>query len=94
MKVYVGIIESTDYDYHGYAFDETIGVFSNEDVADGAANRRYIELKKGDDYDSQYITGYRVDEYVLDEYILDGGSYKRGATKWIDDDGNWQSQQF
>ena len=82
MKVYVGIIESTDYDRRGYAFDETVGVFSSEDMADSITNYKYTELKKGDNYDSPFVTGYRVDEYTLD-----GSSYKRGATKWIDDNG-------
>ena len=89
MKVYVGIIESTDYDYHGYAFDEAIGVFSSEDMADSVTKCKYTELKKEDSYDSSSIIGYRVDEY-----ILDGSSYERGVTKWIDEDGKWKSQQF
>jgi hypothetical protein len=89
MKVYVGIIESTDYDYHGYAFDEVVGVFSNKDVADSITKRKYTELKNADNYDSPFITGYRVDEY-----ILDGSSYERGVTNWIDDDGKWQTRQF
>ena len=89
MKVYVGIIESTDYDYRGYAFDEIVGLFSNEDMADSFTKRKYTELKKDDNYDSPFITGYRVDERDLD-----GNSYERGVTKWIDDDGEWQTQQF
>ena len=89
MKVYAGIIELTDYDCHGYAIDETIGLFSNEDIADSTTKRKYTESKDVDSYESSSIIGYRVDEYVLD-----GGSYKRGITKWIDDDGKWQSQQF
>ena len=89
MKVYVGIIESTDFDCHGYAFDEVIGVFSNEDMANSITKHKYTELKKDDSYVCESTTGYRVDEW-----ILDGSSYERGATKWVDEDGEWQTQQF
>lgn len=79
MDIYIAIVESTDYDNKGYAFEQIVGCFDDEKTAYETARSYY--MKSIDDCD--LMTGYRVDIYKLNSKELP----VFGSTYWIDEDG-------
>ena len=83
MDIYIAIVESTDYDNHGYAFDQIVGCFDDEKTAYETARLNYMKLIQQDEYAWDSVTGYRVDIYKLNSKELP----VFGSTYWIDEDG-------
>ena len=90
MDIYVAIVESTDYDGNGYAFDQIVGCFGDEKTAYETAQSFYTNSIRKDEYGYDSVTGYRVDIYKLG--VVQPPIF--GSTHWVDQDGTEHEQRL